>query len=67
MTTQTMKVLAGTKLRAELANRFNGSRAVGNDYLAVRYTADGRRMNIVQRFGEDRAARDRFIELWNGP
>jgi hypothetical protein len=60
-----------TKLRVELANRFGkigGSFvAVGNDYCAVRYTSDGRRMNIVKRFGEDESACRAYVELWNGP
>ncbi len=61
---------AGSKLRIEIMNRFgkiNGHLcAVGNDYVAVRYTPDGRRANVVKSFGEDRTACAAYCELWNG-
>ena len=60
-----------TTARIEIMNRIgkiNGRTcAVGNDYVAVRYTSDGRRMNVLKHFGEDALACANYCELWNGP
>jgi hypothetical protein len=65
------KHMERTYLRIEIMNRIgkiNGRTcAVGNDYVAVRYSSDGRRMNVIKHFAEDGFACAAYCELWNGP
>lgn len=49
--------------KVELANRVSRGRAVGNDYLVVRYV-DGCRANIIARWGaEEVSARMQCLKL----
>jgi hypothetical protein len=53
-------------VRVEVYNRCVGGRAVGNGYMVVRYTADGRRGAPLKVFGADEGAARAYAARLNG-